>query len=517
MLVINKKKVALFQYNEEFPPELPSFPTYLQATWMDNKVIEHYFFRQPERMELFLSFLKKSYIGVLLHTDTDWVSYAWMSRPGSDPPPHLPRTVLETGGYWIFFCRTNNGYQNQGNFKRALALLVRKAFEREEMPKVFADIQEDNDSSWKGTMAIGFKRIGSIYGLEATLFSKSVSLREKWRWGRRQVREHKYETDICQVHMESSLQHEVPDIQFAEGWIAYQEIKWGVKAARISITKKKGEIPSLHTVLYHDSKGRLFHPPMSFYVPIHFQSSPTQKKYRQHMQFLELAQPLVDLLQGSGFRHTIAFSPELLDIRPWQWAGFTTDIRYTFSVEFPYSMDKADKQVRNRVNKAVRHGYTFKRNPQFEHVAECLKATEKRQGFTHPLSLSDMKLALQLLGEESLRTYAVYSPTGEPVSAQLVLHKEGSRAYGWACGTKTEHASNGVFQLLEKETIDDLQKAGATGYDFAGANLQHVAMAKMGWGGSLVPYYTIEPYGVKSAAKWARNWWRFHTRSREVR
>ncbi|WP_277458029.1 hypothetical protein, partial [Paenibacillus larvae] len=82
--MINKKKVALFQYNEEFPPELPSFPTYLQATWMDNKVIEHYFFRQPERMELFLSFLKKSYIGVLLHTDTDWVSYAWMSRPGSD-------------------------------------------------------------------------------------------------------------------------------------------------------------------------------------------------------------------------------------------------------------------------------------------------------------------------------------------------------------------------------------------------------------------------------------------------
>lgn len=515
--MINKKKVALFQYNEELPPELPPFPTYLFASWMDEKVIEQFFFRQPERMELFLSFLKKSYVGVLLHTENDWVSYAWMAFPGSGPPPHLSQTVLETGGYWIFFCRTNRGYQNQGNFKRALSLLVRKAFEREGMPKIFTDVLEENDSSWKGATAIGFKRVGSIYGLEATIFSKSILLRESWRWGREHIQEHKYETDICQVHVESALQHKLPDVQFSEGWVAYQEIKWGVKATRISITKKKDEVPCLHTVLYHDSKGRLFHPPMSIYVPIYFQSSPTQKKCRQHMQFLELAQPLVDLFQSSGFKHTLAFSPQLLDIRPWQWAGFTTDIRYTFSIDFPYTLDKADKQVRNRVNKAVRHGYLFKQNPPFEHIAECLKATEKRQGFSHPLSLSDMKLAFQLLGEETLRTYAVYSPTGEPVSAQLVLHKEESRAYGWACGTKTEHASNGVFQLLEKETIDDLQRCGAVGYDFVGANLPNVAMSKMSWGGTLVPYYTLEPYGIRSAAKWIRNWWRYHTRSRGVR
>ena len=57
--------------------------------------------------------------------------------------------------------------------------------------------------------------------------------------------------------------------------------------------------------------------------------------------------------------------------------------------------------------------------------------------------------------------------------------------------------------------MDDLAEAGATGYDFGGANLPSVAAAKAQWGGRLVPFYRIEGGRVIDLARHARNYVRF--------
>ncbi len=110
---------------------------------------------------------------------------------------------------------------------------------------------------------------------------------------------------------------------------------------------------------------------------------------------------------------------------------------------------------------------------------------------------------------QKLEARICYAPTGEPASVDVDLYHPGSRAVGWVGGTKTEHLQSGATQLLQGYVLEDLQAAGATGYDFVGANIPSVAAAKATWGGHLVPFYSVEAYTLRSLAKWALNCFRF--------
>jgi hypothetical protein len=73
---------------------------------------------------------------------------------------------------------------------------------------------------------------------------------------------------------------------------------------------------------------------------------------------------------------------------------------------------------------------------------------------------------------------------------------------------------SGAHSYLDAVIVRELQADGAAGFDLAGANIPSVAAAKANFGARLVPYFTVEGYGVKPLAKWVRGWWRFMERSR---
>lgn len=290
---------------------------------------------------------------------------------------------------------------------------------------------------------------------------------------------------------------------FLDGWLEFNRRKWNLEPRVMEFKEDNKELPLLKTVLYFDKKGHVKMPPRNPYLPVEFSSTPTESLSRLGRQWLALSGMLAEEMYRAGVRGTISFSPNVADLRAFQWRGFHVGVRYTFYLDTPVDEKQTDHVVRNRIKKASKNGFTYSQAASPEEVIECLADTEDRQGFSHGLSVEDIRMAEELLGAEHFRSYGCYAPSGEIASARISLHCSENRAIGWVAGTKREFLNSGATQALIAFALEDLASAGAAGFDFAGANIANVAAAKATWGGPLVPFYTVSAPSIRGMIKYA--------------
>ena len=286
---------------------------------------------------------------------------------------------------------------------------------------------------------------------------------------------------------------------FVEAWIEYNRRRWRTRAERIVLGKADGT-PRLEAVVYRTRSGRIWQPPRNVYLPVAFETAPDTGAHRAYTQWTDLAQELAAQTAASGIKNTVNLLPEVTDVRPWQWEGLLTGVKYTLYQNFPYDITQANQSVRSRIKKARKAGYRCGRADSAADVFVCLAETEKRSGFDAAYSLEQLEEAQRFVGPEHFRCYTAYAESGEPAASYVVLHNAGGHALAWVISTRTRHLQSGVTQLLHDHVVQDLQDAGAAGFDLAGANTESISAAKAGWGPRLVPYYHLQQYGPRRLA-----------------
>ena len=274
-----------------------------------------------------------------------------------------------------------------------------------------------------------------------------------------------------------------------DGWVAFNEHKWGVKAKRRTFLGGSSELPRADALFYENHKGKFVFPSLNPYMAIHFESTGRQPTRHGTQEWLNVAEHIVDEMKEFGVEHEYPLPPGIIDARPWTWAGTRVNVKYTLLVDFPYDVSTSSKRVR----RAEKNGYRVERTLNMSDVFGCLQETAARKGFEQPLSPEDLKIAANLLGEEHFRGYVCYDASGTPASAMIMLHQPGEWALAWVMGTREEHLSSGAAQYLYRESFADLYQAGARGLDLVGANIRGVADAKMEWNPQLVPYFVVGP------------------------
>lgn len=152
----------------------------VQSQLMKKEVINRYFHGDRARKKVFLSFLKKGYIGLLLYAGEEWVSYGWMSTLAANRPPHFPKHIVPDQGYWIFYCHTSNKYRGQGFYKRVLTELIHIASNHEHHTEMYIDTEVGNRISQKGILSSGFELIGTVQSWYFILFNTWLHLKSKW-------------------------------------------------------------------------------------------------------------------------------------------------------------------------------------------------------------------------------------------------------------------------------------------------------------------------------------------------
>jgi hypothetical protein len=319
--------------------------------------------------------------------------------------------------------------------------------------------------------------------------------------------------DSSRINHESGDSRIVRGPLMLDGWLEFNRIKHGLQPQRYRYTQGSNNEAILEAVLYLDKSGKIRHPWRNPYMPVAFVPTQTSQSHKKTYQWVELANQLVDEMRERGVANTVNLCPQVSDIRPWQWAHFQVGVKYTCTIDLPYRVEIASQDARRRIRQCPLDGFRVARTTDLAEAADCLIASEKRQGYSLDVNRHDLELARSLLGDDAFRIYAVYAPDGTMATASVVLHRAGSAAVGWVAGTRQEYLNAGVTQFVDYVTMQELYEDGATSLDLAGANIRSVAIPKFRLGATLVPYYSIESYSLRRLAKWTKNWW---TATRQV-
>jgi len=279
------------------------------------------------------------------------------------------------------------------------------------------------------------------------------------------------------------------------GWLQWNEEKWNIKAERVVYTKNQKEYPRLEGVLYTNKNGQVLMPPHNPYLPFQFSDS-TNKNDRLYVDYQDVMNLFVADLLNRGVYGNIALPPGIIDARPFQWANLIVEPRYTFFQYFSLDYTVSPK-ITNKINKAIRLECSVERSNDWNAIVNCLVGTEVVKGFSHNTSAKDLKKCADLLGNEVFRGYLVKDKDGKPVSGGLRLVMKDGITIDLFQGAIREHLKNGVNQLIYEFVLKDSKEAGAIGFDWVGANIPPVALAKSAWGMPLVPYLTIRQKNLR--------------------
>lgn len=278
---------------------------------------------------------------------------------------------------------------------------------------------------------------------------------------------------------------------FLDGWIKFNEEKWGYKAERVLFQLPGKELPKLEGVFYLDKRGHVVMPPRNPYLPLQFTPTQTEQPYRLYAQWLGVSELLAEDLIKRGYKGTIAFPPGFIDGRAFQWRGIDLSIRYTFVTRLPIDLTLVDKRAKNRARLAIQAGYSVALSREWEKLQICLEKTEEVKGFSHMTSIQDFVRLHKLLGESIFRCYLCTDAQGRPASGRVWLFLENGISIAWSAGTSRDHIKNGVNQLTFLKCIEDIAESGGTFLDLCGANIKEVANAKAAWSAPLIPYITL--------------------------
>ena len=284
---------------------------------------------------------------------------------------------------------------------------------------------------------------------------------------------------------------------YLDGWLKWNEAMWSVKSERVVYTDGKSEYPRLEGVLYTDKKGRVVMPPRNPHLPFRFISTATEKRGRLASQYSTVMEIFMKDLLSRGFATSIALPPVFYDMRLFVWNNFEIVYRYTFMHKLPFDKKLIDNSITNKINKAVKNGYYISESSDWISIAECLKDTETRKGFSHRTDVESLILCKEFL-KNNFKSYVGCSPTNEIITTGLRLITENGLVYFWSQATKKEYLNTGIVQFLHDYVLDDVYRNfNALFVDWGGANTPPVARAKESWGGVLVPYPLIRPKNLR--------------------
>ena len=209
-----------------------------------------------------------------------------------------------------------------------------------------------------------------------------------------------------------------------------------------------------------------------------------------------VAGQLIERLERDFHYVLMRHPPMLQDVRPFGWAGWSVEVRYTYVVsmqDMEGAWRNCEHSIRKQINKAEKRGIRVAVSEDIGSFLGLQDRSFARQKIAPPIARDRMQAFYEYLRTRDLcRLYVAEDPSGRPLSARIVVPGFDT-VYDWVAGADPDYYSTGATPLLVWTIMKEMSKTHSY-FDFSGANLPSVAKFKRGFGGKLVSYYTTEKY-----------------------
>lgn len=189
----------------------------------------------------------------------------------------------------------------------------------------------------------------------------------------------------------------------------------------------------------------------------------------------------------------LAFPSNIIDFQPFIWKKFKVIPNYTYRINLTNSFESIqsnfDAKNRNVINKAIKEGVIITEN--------TLNKTELFNFFIDSLNTTDANIYAQEL-KNMFNVFATESNSfsleanhnGELIGAVFCVFDQ-HVCYYLLGGVNKKSGIQGVNNLLIQCCIEKSKSLGCSTFDFEGSMIKGVEKFFRGFGGEIVPYFTV--------------------------
>lgn len=216
----------------------------------------------------------------------------------------------------------------------------------------------------------------------------------------------------------------------------------------------------------------------------------TRYPSEQTARRLKTLTALQEAIAARGYaRVTLACSPALTDVRPFQEAGWRAAPQYTYVVDIaepPAQWDRVEQNLRRLILRCEREGMACIADGDLDAFFALHARTMARKGGGLYLSPEGFRRYFDMLSRAGLcRLFTARQPDGRVVASQLVLLGPNGRCHVVAAAADEAFLRSGASAFLRWKSFEALSSAGYKEADLTDASLNAVTHFKSQLGGEL--------------------------------
>ncbi len=190
---------------------------------------------------------------------------------------------------------------------------------------------------------------------------------------------------------------------------------------------------------------------------------------------------------------SLPFPQEYVDMQEFIWKGYSVQPRYTYQLnlsEFKEDLlAKMSSERRKNIKKAEKDGIIAKKESNFNKAKELIYGTYSKQNIEVNTQVLDSVFG-SFATEENSICYVSYNKEGKAISTVFCVYDK-EVCYYILGGYNSEERHEGAGALAMWSAIKMAQEKGVKTFDFEGSMLPAVEKYFRGFGGKMIPFYSV--------------------------
>jgi hypothetical protein len=248
-------------------------------------------------------------------------------------------------------------------------------------------------------------------------------------------------------------------------------------------------------VLYKQKRSGITYYRNPMYMPTVglFFVNTTKNKSKKLSENKKVMKAISDFLSNLSYGVLSIYLPyNHIDMQPFFWEGFKVVPNYTYHIDLTQSIESVQKaystERRNDIKKAVKDGVETRLTDDYTLVKKLVQNTFSRKEKQVDIDIID-KILFQFADTKNSFAFISYQ-NERPISAAFCIY-DNEKVYYLLGGYDNEFKHQGAGALAVNAAINKSKEMGISIFDFEGSMIPEVEKYFRGFGGDLIPYYSI--------------------------
>jgi hypothetical protein len=197
-------------------------------------------------------------------------------------------------------------------------------------------------------------------------------------------------------------------------------------------------------------------------------------------------------------------SPGLVDIRPFTWDGWKSNVLFTnYLVLKDAVADTTSRTVRNALKRAAKNGISAEKKIDSGAYNVLFRRTFQRQDLAPLVPEKFLNGMISLIGSRELgEMWCAKTPSGE-IAASTIVVWDSRHAHAWSAAADPELRETEAHTYLFTEICKDLQSRGFEGFNLQTGNTPRLTAFYASYNPVLTPYYQVAKIAPRARAAYA--------------